>query len=321
MTIYQTSFTLSIFRRTIVLAICFVALTLLPACNSDIFVEPVQNVESEITIDGNGGFQSVAYQRSGLNTISFYTESDYRTWYSFYDKEGEYLYNPANIDDVDKILFGSPRFLLEIRPGEEYATVTALDNTFDYPIDIYLYLDYAYLSKTIRITVTPGNPLKISSFGYSISPVTGLTTQSDIPMRFKNTSPNPVKMTIYPFKECESKIHLSADEAWASEITDWIPVPVYRNGEWHLSDTNLVKTRLEGTTGFYSEATDVDEAAVVEIPANSTVSVLKTTTYAIFKADFSAHCALPNSGTSTPVWGKCTIHQPIDYNIEVICED
>lgn len=300
----------------------FLAL-LLCSCNNDIFVDRVSVPEGEITVDGNGGSQTFKITKKGLVGVKFDNDLDYRTQESYYDKEGNQLYNISNINDVAKITYSSLRFAIELQISGNDVKVTALDNTYDCDINIWALLNYGDYSKTINFIITPGAPLEVSEIFYGLAPLSETKIQASVTKLLRNNTSEPLKFSVYPYKDVKSTVNFTLDDSFR-EINSTVKtdLPLYINSEWKMfSRKNFVEVYLSYPTHYYAYGTDIDKVDNIEVPPYSDAVIKISMTVATMEVNISAFCQMPNSGISDLVTGKCSVSQPIDYKIEVKCEE
>lgn len=296
---------------------------LLCSCNNDIFVDRVSVPEGEITVDGNGGSQTFKITKKGLVGVKFDNDIDYRAQESYYDKEGKQLYNISNINDVAKILYSSLRFAIELQISGNDVKVTALDNTYDCDINIWALLNYGDYSKTINFIITPGAPLEVSEIFYGLAPLSETKIKASATKLLRNNTSEPLKFSVYPFKEVKSTVNFTLDDSFREiNATVKTDLPLYINNEWTMfSDKNYVDVNLSYPTHYYAYGTDIDIVDNIEVPPYSDAHIKIYMTFATMDVDISAYCQMPNSGIEQFISGKCSVSQPIDYKIEVKCEE
>lgn len=296
---------------------------LLCSCNNDIFVDRVSVPEGEITVDGNGGSQTFKITKKGLVGVKFDNDIDYRAQESYYDKEGKQLYNISNINDVAKILYSSLRFAIELQISGNDVKVTALDNTYDCDINIWALLNYGDYSKTVNFIITPGAPLEVSEIFYGLAPLSETKIKASATKLLRNNTSEPLKFSVYPFKEVKSTVNFTLDDSFREiNATVKTDLPLYINNEWTMfSDKNYVDVNLSYPTHYYAYGTDIDIVDNIEVPPYSDAHIKIYMTFATMDVDISAYCQMPNSGIEQFVSGKCSVSQPIDYKIEVKCEE
>lgn len=295
----------------IAVALCF-------GCNSDIFVEPVQEIEDSVFIlDGNGGSASFTIPMVGLRNVRFDSEITY-VGVSYFDKDGDYLANPT-LANVAKVVYASPVFCLEFNIDGDRIEAKALDNTTSESIKVWISLEYEYTTQFVEFIIGPGRPLEIDHLGYDIiSPVSGQYTDRGIPHTFNNNSDLTQRIVIYPYKEAMSKIRLIIDDYeywWARGVTGEIAVPLYSDGEWIDSETNVAEVIIGDITQFYSPNVDVDEKYIIEVPPHTKVTTVTTVTYAVLDVTYLGDLKQPGSGMIFFIQGKCRLAQPIAYTI------
>lgn len=304
-------------------SICIVSMILLcSACNGDIFVEPVPYIEDSITLSCDSEPYVFHISRKGLMGVSFDNDLDYFASVVYYDHSGERITHAPAIDEVSRIMYLSPRFALEFEISDDEVTARALDNTYDQTLEVGALLKYEHETKEMTIFIAPGKPLKIENVGYDIvNPVSGLRTEQMIRQRFTNGSSITQHLYYYPYKDVQSKVIFKPEDFWAESVRGVVSIPIYVNGEWIETETSKIDVKFGVTNSFYSENTHVDEEVSVEVPPNSSVVVEIFIKYAFLEVGYLGTSVLPDSNLALPMSGKCILYQPIDYIIDVKCED
>jgi len=303
--------------------LCIMLLTISTACNSDIFVEPLpKDIETDITLSPGGDSYSFKIKKKGLSGLSFGNEIDSYTSTIYYDKDGEILYGSYSIDDVAKIVYAAPRFSIEFRVSGDKVEASALDNTYDSEISVWSTLLYGEQSLSITFHLTPGKPMEIEHLGYDIvRPVAGFKTLKMMSSKVNNNTDSVKRIGIYPYNYAKSKILLQPEELWQNGIRGTVPVQIYSNGEWIESESSNVEVTIGDVIEFHSENVNPDEVAYIDVPAHSTVTSILYVRYATLDVRYLATFMQPNSQFTYPASGKCQLFQPIDYDIEISCEN
>lgn len=301
------------------------SLLALTGCNSDIFVSPVGDVVDSVTLSGDCGTASFQIQKKGLVSVDFdvdsYESQAFTTHTIYYDSEGESLNAPVNINDVARILYCSHKFALEFNVVGDKVDIVALDNAYSSTIDIIAYLNYGYTGRSVTIHVGPGKPLEIYYLGHdTLHPIIGTITETGLPQRFNNNTDHPLRITVYPYREAKSSLTLTPDEPWTEGISGTVPVPSYVDGKWNDFESDEVEVTIGSTTTFCSAAADEDEAAYIEVPANSSVTAMLEVTYAVLDTKYITDIRLPNSGLGWHSDGWWELRQPISYNLKTTTE-
>lgn len=291
------------------------------ACNNDIFVEPLPDIPEQIYLDGFEGVEIVTIPQKGLKNVTF--DDNYGwNWQPFtiyYDKDGNELHSPSQISDVSRALYACQMFAVEFNIKGDEVEIVALDNAHTEPVDMSICLDYGYAVKYLTVNIGVGRPHEIKQFSHIIDKyVTGTETVRAFRENIFNDTPQPIKVTLFPFKDSPSKLIIKPDEDddWSRRSTGTVHVPLYNSGKWSLYDTEDVEATLGGTTTFVSSTVDVNVEACIEVPANSSISSTVYVTYAKLKTGYSASVGLPNTDIDWLVWGTVEVLQPIDYKIE-----
>lgn len=304
-------------RTAITYLLTWIIAAALSGCNSDIFVKDIPDIESQVTVEGNNGSKTIKIQKKGLKYISLDNASDFYTYTTCYNKNGEIISDQSTIDRIAKIVYSSPRFTFEAGIEGDNLKLTSLDNTYKDDLSIFLNLDYGYTSKLVTVTVKPGSPL-LTEIGYDMNTAESFTENRSItPMRITNNGDKPVSMIIYPYKEAKSSALLKCDEYWTNSVSGIFDIPVYTGGKWDIDITEKESMTI-GYTHFYtSKYVDESEELRVEIPANSTTTVIMTFKYAKLNIRYIATLTQPNSELTTMISGECEVSQPVSYTYEI----
>lgn len=290
------------------------------ACNSDIFVEPVPDLENDMYyLECNGSSESFTIPTKGLRKVRFECDHPFIAGTSYFDENGEEIYD-ATLEKVARVSFHSPLFCLDFKIDGDNVEVKALDNTTPDAISVYIGLDYEHASRYIDFVIAPGQPLQITYLGFDIAkPVSGSYTERGIPHTFANNSDRTQRIVIYPFKEVDSTIRLSIEDYdfWARDAKGNVSLPFYTDGEWqYYSETNTAEVAIGRVTRFYSPDLNLEETFTVEVPPRSKVTTITEMTYATLDVSYWADLTQPGSGLTFGVQGQCKIKQPTSYKIE-----
>ncbi len=296
-------------------------LLLASACNSDIFVDPVPDMEESISLEGFNGSKTIKFKKKGLKSIHFdhYYGFNWEPYTTYYGHDGSEIRTPKSMDEVSKVISSSNYFALELNFMDDEVEIISLDNAYIAPLDIIVSFDYGYAVKSTIIKIGVGKPYDIVDFNYFIDKyVTTTEVISGIPNTVHNNTPNTVKSIIYPYKDAQSKLTLTPedDAYWSEHAVGNISIPFFKDGEWTMYKTEDVEATIGTPNSFASGMVNIDEEAYVEIPPNSSVSYRVHVTYAILETGFATTVKMPNTDIERIVWGKLNLRQPIDYYIE-----
>lgn len=312
----RDSFTTAMMRLLTVSTITLLA----TGCNSDIFVEPVPDLEKDIYyLECNGSVESFTIPTKGLREVRFECDHPTIAGTSYYDMNGDELYSPT-LENVARVSFHSPLFCLDFNIDGDHVEVKAIDNTTPDAIQVYIGLDYEHTSRYIDFVIAPGQPLQLSYLGFDIArPVIGTYTERGIPHSYANNSDRAQRIVIYPFKEANSTIRLPIEEYdfWARDAKGIVSLPFYSDGEWqYYSETNTAEVTIGRITQFYSPDLNLEETYIVEVPPMSKVTTITEMTYATLDVSYWADLTQPGSGLTYGVQGQCQLKQPTSYKIE-----
>ena len=308
-----------IMRKIILYSVVAVIGLLCAACNSDIFVEPVPDLEKDTYyLDCNGSPVSFKIPTKGLRMVSFDCDHSTIAGVNYYDKDSEYLDNPT-LDNVAKVVFSSPLFCLNFDIDGDNIKVTALDNTMPEYVKVWVSLEYEHTFRFIDFVISPGQPLQIADLICNVTnQIDGQYTERGINKTFINNSDHIQHIGLYPYKEVKSKIKLEIEDYdyWARGVKGTVAVPIYSNGEWCYSEGNMADVTIGYVARFDSKSVDAEETVTIEVAPHSKVTTVTYITYATLDAHYAAN--LKQSGSGLMFWleGECRLMQPISYKIE-----
>ncbi len=291
----------------------------LQGCNDDIFVEPAPDLVDNIKLSGYGDAAEFKLPTNGLKKVSFGNETDYYTSTDYYDANGE----PANsLAEVRKIVYGSPRFRIEVDIDGEDVRVRSIANTYDANLIMWAVLDYGYMTRTVDIVITPGAPMEITECSYFMDyGVRGNMKIRGLRQRVTNNTDRPQRAVYYPYKDARSIIEVVSEDRVFDGVKATVPVPLYTGGEWHENADNTADIVVGGTSYFYSAGVDINEEAYVDVPANTTVTIELTVECATFEVDSWIVFRLPNTDSEWIMVNPCKIFQPVGYKLDMTCEE
>lgn len=291
----------------------------LQGCNDDIFVEPVPDLVDNIKLSGYGDAAKFKLPIDGLQNVTFGNETDYRTYTDYYDANGEPAGSLAN---VRKIVYGSPRFRIEVDIDGEDVEVRSIANTYRSNLIVWANLDYGYMTRSVDIIITPGAPMEIKECSYFMDyGQSGVTRIRGLRQRVTNNTDRPQRAVYYPYKDARSIIDVEAEDQVFDGIKATVPVPLYSDGEWRENDENTAEIVVGETSYFYSRGVDIAEEAYVDVPANTTVTIELTVEWATFEVESWIEFRLPNTDSRWIMVNPCKIFQPVGYTLDMICEE
>ena len=299
--------------------ILILLLAVVAGCNGDIFVEPVPDMVDNIKLSGYGDAARFKLPMDGLMSVKFDNETDYYTYTYYYDANGE---PTDNLAEVRKIVYGSPRFMIEFNVDGEDVEVRSIANTYTSNLIMWANLDYGYMTRSVDIVITPGAPMETKECSYFMdSGQSGTTKIQGLRQRFTNNTDRSQRLVYYPYKEGRSIIEVVSEDHVFEGVKATVPVPLYSKGEWREDDENTAEIVVGSTSYFYSAGVDVGEEAYVDVPPQSTVTVNLTVEYATLDVKAWMVFNLPDTDMEWIVLNPCKIFQPVGYDLEMICED
>ncbi|MCM1349260.1 MAG: hypothetical protein NC338_07605 [Firmicutes bacterium] len=278
-------------------------------------------METTISLEGNNGSKTINFYKKGLKSIDFGDDYgiDWMQETTYYGHNGEVINYPKNIDEVEKVMFTSRFFAVELNLKDDEAEIIALNNAYSSPVNLRLYFNYEFEMRIVEIEIGVGKPLEIHDFYYFIDEyVTTTETSRSIRQTVHNNSAQTIKTIIYPYKEAPSALILTPDEDddWSNRACGVVNVPYFKDGNWTIYQTEELEATIGRATSFNSRVVDVEEKAYVEVPPNSSVTVEITMTYAVLKTGYVTTVRMPNTDIDWIVTGTMILGQPISYEIE-----
>ena len=284
-------------------------------CNNGIFISDLPALEPSVTVAGNGGNHTVYVDRNQLTGVRLDCEFDYDTHTEYFDADGNELAYEAPMSEVSIIRYSSPRFLIEVFLKGNRLTFVAVDNTYSCDLDVILILDYGSFCQSVTVTVLPGKPMQLKNIIYFSGNVTTATKVKSFTERFTNAGGRPQRITYYPMRDAESKVSYMSDDMWSVGIEGVCQVPVFDGDHWEFDNGNSQEITLGMEETFSPVSVNRDEAVEVDVPANSTVTVTISVTYAVCWVEYMAELSLPESGIGLLTNGTCSVAQPIGYKL------
>ncbi|MCM1451893.1 MAG: hypothetical protein NC102_06515 [Clostridium sp.] len=288
------------------------------ACNGDIFVEPVPDPEVDtFYLDCDGKEASFNIHTKGVTGLRFDCANPELAFLEFYDSNGEILYSPT-FENVDKVVYSSPLFYISFDIDGSQVRATALDNTTQNDVAVWVTFDYEHATRTYNFVIAPGRPLEITNFSYFISDSKmGGYEVTGMPRAYSNNSDRDARVSIYPYKEWRSRIQLLPDayDNWGRGTQGSIRLPAYTGEGWSDRDTETVEITIGEPVDFYSQNVNAEEAYSLVVPAQSKVSTVTEVNYATIEMPCNAYLAQPGSGDEYLMQGKFLLMHPISYKI------
>ena len=288
------------------------------ACNGDIFDERIPDVVDSITLPGFEGRGFVKFQRKGLHKIILENYYAPHALPRYYDRNGNEMRSPSDINEVERIVYSSNMFAVEFILKEDGAEIFVIDNAYVEGLTMFFILDYGYMEKSVQLEIEGGKRHVISYLGYDISnPVGGTTTDQGLRQNLVNDGEQPLRMEIYPYQEVKTVLRLKPSEwqSWSYGSTGKVQIPGYVDGEWRLSEPMEAEVTIGETMYLSCPYIDELEKVYVEVPPHSFVRVDVTIVYATLSTGYHASINLPGFDASWNVSGTYNLKQPIDYRM------
>ena len=212
-------------KHTVITFLSVLFLLLATGCNSEIFTEN-KNLRdiTQVTIEGDGGQWSTPFSREGLMNIYFNFDAqdvDYARYYSVNGEEVDATHPPLELEFVQ---VDSPIRMYNFGFNGDMMYVSSSYNASSAK-DWIIQLEYEDgTMKTIRITITAGEPLQ---FGHGFC--TGnINLEEDVQvgtpthtLRFANNSPLAQKLEVKPYLDARCGHMVSSEESWAQGLLQY----------------------------------------------------------------------------------------------------
>ena len=122
-------------------------------CNNDIFVERIPDFNNSIELTVNKPC-TVAIPFDGLQAVYVSCDGDYYTSIEYYDRYGNRLDDFPLISNVARVVYGSPRFMLEAFVNGGDITFCLVDNTYEKALPVSVVFDYGHTSACMDVSLS-----------------------------------------------------------------------------------------------------------------------------------------------------------------------
>lgn len=282
-------------------------------CNNDIFVERIPDFNNSIELTVNKPC-TVAIPFDGLQAVYVSCDGDYYTYIEYYDRDGNRLDDFPLISNVARVVYGSPRFMLEAFVNGGDITFCLVDNTYEKALPVSVVFDYGHTSACMDVVLEPGEPLATEIY-YTMDDATRYTTERHSNVtKFTNNGPATQFVGYRPYGDYRTEILMTSEIPWIKGTTIECPVPEYSGGLWAVS-AKPARLQLDSHAYFIADGTDIE--LTVEVPPYSTAEIRSTVIFTCIETPFIGYTEQPNSGLSYYFDGNCKVSQPINYTVDV----
>lgn len=282
-------------------------------CNNDIFVKRIPDFNNSIELTVNKPC-TVAIPFDGLQAVYVSCDGDYYTSIEYYDRDGNRLDDFPLISNVARVVYGSPRFMLEAFVNGGDITFCLVDNTYEKALPVSVVFDYGHTSACMDVVLEPGEPLATEIY-YTMDDATRYTTERHSNVtKFTNNGPATQFVGYRPYGDYRTEILMTSEIPWIKGTTIECPVPEYSGGLWAVS-AKPARLQLDSHAYFIADGTDIE--LTVEVPPYSTAEIRSTIIFTCIETPFIGYTEQPNSGLSYYFDGNCKVSQPINYTVDV----
>lgn len=302
-----------------ILSLCIVALLLsATACNSEIFLDR-EEVPEEMTatIEGDGGVVSFVIPTGHLMHLGFGNLTVNFNFVTYYDMYGEIIDQDSPADDVASIVYSSDFVRFEILKQGNVLQLKSVYNTIGRKCDWPIWLEYDFGIRNIDIVSLPGRPLSLVSTDYAddFSLLENART-SETRLRVVNNSPSSSSVGVQPYLNAVGSVLVgpTGDSDWIKAEKLEMPVPVYSDGAWKLSDR-----QIDPDVRYTYECSDREIKEEVKIPPYSDMNIISRVNYSAVLGHGSLHFLNEVSGVHLYAGFEVTSLYPMSH--EIFIED
>ena len=287
---------------------------LLAACNNDIFIDDTRLEETEATIDGDGGKHTFRIKSKGLREI-WLDAYPYNGAFEYYNRKGEYISPESPASQVARIRCYAVDFEFNIYLDGNNLTIISTENSLNRDdTTVVIRLEYKDSSQSIYVTITPGKPMEFTGVVYKFNEAENNGySSSTFATNYNNSTDSELHVKVCPYSSAQSSILLQPNLDWAINMQGEVPLPVYSNNQWTLSEPRLIQL---GTVRYYPPGNvDTQLEVPLTIPPQQHVRVTATVTFMKAVIPFIIITRNPVSESEIMSQGKCTITEPVSYEI------
>lgn len=150
--------------------VLFLAIAMLPGCNSDIFIEKIDSAVSDVELDGNGDECDIEFSVGNFKYLSVGGLEDYDDLKArFYDADGKELsgFVSCNIEPGCKGKWFNNYLDLEVsRTAPDRVKIIINENMYTSPVDFTLWASTEFSDASVRVSVTPSERYVVDRVSY-----------------------------------------------------------------------------------------------------------------------------------------------------------
>lgn len=150
--------------------VLFLALFVLPGCNSDIFIEKIESAVADVELDGNGDECDIEFSIGDFEHLSVGGLEDYDDLTSrFYDADGNEImgFVSDNIGPGCSGRWYNDYMNLEVsRTAPDRVKIIVNENMYTSPVDFTLWASTDYSDASVRVSVTPSERYVVDKVSY-----------------------------------------------------------------------------------------------------------------------------------------------------------
>lgn len=297
----------------LLLAVCFVT-----SCNNDVFIDgPEMPYETTETVEGDGGEVSFWIQTKSLKSISIDHYSD-DLGFSFFNHKGEQVKEECPASELARIHYENRWNIFDMTVDGDRVTFHNIENCRSDMVSRTIRLQYDYTVKFVHINILPGKPTEIIGTTYNpeiyVDKAQYVTYRT---LRVSNASSQTTQVGVKPYMTVQSSCTVESKAIWSHFIKANIAVPTYTDGRWCMGDERYLS--LSSNEVYVSANSDVTE--IVDVPANSTMSIVTTVIMSKAKSGGTIEFLNPVSGRRFSTEFTCEVMEPIDYTISTYNEN
>lgn len=299
---------LAILSALTMVVVCF------SACNGDVFIDgPDLPQDNFVTIEGDGGSARMEIPVRGLQLITIDNISS-SSAFTYYNRSGEIVGEDCPASELARISFESMSLSYYITFERDILTFTGVENMSESEVNIILRLEYDYMTRFITLSLLPGKPMEQVSVRYDPTYMYEDSAMfKTYSMRVSNGSSNPATIQVSPFLNQNGAYIVEPDVLWARYSRVEMPVPIYKEGKWMLSDVFAFNMSERNANYLGDETLSVP----VSVPPMSICEVETELIFAKAIATGTITFEAPVSGRQMSVGFRCESLQPVSYNLTV----
>lgn len=308
------SMTVKLYR---VAAVVFVVL-MMTSCNSGVFISEIKLPDnSNIVLDGEGGYYPLIIPREGLKRIYLEKRAEDAEYIHYEGIDGMDADENTPVSQLEGIYFENPILDYSLGLSGDVLYIHTHYNCSGESKHVRVFLEYETATKTIDIEIEKGRDLQYLFNDHEDE----IKVESDVKtevstLTYKNGSNTTQWVNLMPYKDSHAYVTVSVEEPWAVglKVPITVPLAIGNNSQWGYVDLHTLITF--GAVNDI-EVMDRDYTVPVFIQPGQTVQIKCTVYY--------------SSGTScgevlfvNPVYGRdvltntvVTTLYPVRYELAV----